>query len=312
MVQKITLDALNKAVNSAYEEYKNLEKGQVDSRLENVDPNAFGVTVMLNDGTTINCGDTDTKAPLGAIANLAVHSLLLQQYGVKELIKKAGKTSGHRLRKLGLSVSPHGVRAFSAVTPQNDFDGKYDIIIDNIINMMGSAPVLNDQLYEKMARTIDTENYVDQLASVDYTLYDDAERSAKGYARLEALTASTRQIAAFGATIANDGVNPWNGNVVYDKNLSAALVTMAAVHGNTDRNRRWLLKSGVPAVFSWGGMVLAIMPGIGAIAAYSPMVGKHGRSKKGARAVRYITAALGYNIFGSNTVEVEKNVETVK
>lgn len=312
MVRKITLDVLNNAVQQAYEEYKNLEKGAVDTRLENVDPNAFGITVVLNDGTTINAGDTDTKSPLGRIASLAVHSLLLQQYGVKELIKKAGKTTNHKVRKLDLSVSPHGVRAYSAVEPQNDFDGKYDLIIDNVINMMGSAPVLNDKLYEKAAKQIDDENYVDKLASVDYTVYDDTERSAKGYARLESLTANTRQIATFGATIANDGVNPVNGTAAYDATLSAPLTTIATIHGNTDRNRRWLLKAGVPAVFSYGGMALAIMPGIGAIAAYSPMVGKHGRSKKGARAIRYITNALSYNIFGSTYVEIEKNVEVNK
>lgn len=303
MVRKISLNDLRNAVDNAFEEYKSIEKGEVDPRLQNVDEKAFGITVMLTDGTVISKGDADVKAPLGNIAGLAVHAQLLQQYGVKELVKKAGKTCGCAVRKLDLSVSPHGVRAFSAVEPQNDFDGKYDIIINNLINMMGSAPVFDDKLYETLAKEIDAENYVDKLASVDYELYDAAEPSVKGYAKLEALKASTKQLANFGATIAADGVNPANNQVVFDGSLSAPLTTIAAVHGKPYRNRRWLLKSGVPAVFSFGGLVLAIMPGVGAIAAYSPEVGKHGRSKKGARAVRYITNAIGYNVFGSARIE---------
>ena len=81
---------------------------------------------------------------------------------------------------------------------------------------------------------------------------------------------------------------------------------LAAVHGRPDRNRRWLLRSGVPAIWGFGGLILAIMPGLGAIAAYSPRIGKHGRSKKGARAIVEITNSIGYSIFSGDTYTVEE------
>lgn len=307
MLRKISLNDLQKAVDGAYAEYKDIKKGEIDPRVAPyADAKSFGVSVALTDGTIISKGDADTAAALGDIASLPVHGLLLQQLGVKELIKKAGKTTSHKLRKLHLPVSAHGVRAVSAVEPQDDPDGKYDLIINNIIDMTGSAPVLNDKLYEELKKEADEADVENKLADVEYTLYDDAEIAISQYVKLEALTLTTRQLAVLGATIAADGVNPVTSKNVYDGSLSAPLTTIAAVHGNPDRNRRWLLKSGVPAVFSFSGLVLAIMPGLGAIAAYAPEVGKHGRSKKGARAVRYITQAIGYNVFGSARLEVDK------
>lgn len=306
MSRKFTIDELKTAVNEAYEKYKDLDKGEVNPIVNTVNPNAYGITVMLTDGTTVNRGDTNTAAALGDIANLAVHAVLLQQNTVKELYKKAGKTSTHEVRKLKLPVSAHGLRAYSAVIPQNDADGKYDIIADNLVNMLGSAPDLDDKLYENLTALCNKQDVINKLAAVGYELYDDANIAVNGYTKLESLTVTTTQLAQFGATIAADGRNPKTGEEVFDGTISAPLTTIAAIHGNTDRNRRWLLKAGVPAVFSFAGMVLAIMPGVGAIAAYSPEVGKHGRSKKGARAVAYITRAIGYNIFGSAKVEYDK------
>lgn len=306
MVRKISLQDLENAVVGAYEEYKSDKEGQIDPRVADSDPKAYGIAVMLTDGTVVKKGDTKVKAAMGEIAGLALHSVLLQQYGVDELIKKAGKTSCHCLRKMDLPVCAHGVRAVSAVLPQNDPDGKYDIILNNLLNMTTDAPVFDDKLYElleKESKEADVEN---KLASVDYTLYDDAQGSIAIFNKLQALTLDAEQLATIGATIAADGVNPATKQVVFDGVLSAPLVAVAASHGKPDRVRRWMMTAGVPAVTSFSGLVLAIMPGVGAIAAYSPEVCSHGQSKKARKAITYITNKLGYNVFGSAKVEIVK------
>lgn len=310
MTHKISYNDLQKAVIGAYEEYQNLKKGEVDTRVQPyTDVKNYGISVVLTDGRVIEKGDTTVRAALGNIVSLPVHGVLLQQYGVKELIKKAGKTSSHKLRKMELPVCPHTLRAISAVEPQNDRDGKYDIIVNNIISMLGNEPVLNDKMYEAMKAEIYSADVENKLAEAEFTLYDDAATVTDQFAKLESLTVTTTELATLGATIAADGVNPVTKENVFDGELSAPLTTIAAIHGDPDRNRREMLKSGVPEAFSFSGLVLAILPGLGAIAVYGPEVGKHGRSKKGARAVRYITGAIGYNVFGSARVEVENAVE---
>lgn len=307
MARKISIKDLENAVYGAYEEYKSLKEGEVDPRVADESKgNSFGISVVLTDGTVISKGDTTVPAALGDIANFAVHTVLLQQLGAEGLAKKAGKTSSFAVHKLHLPVSAHGLRATSAVTPQNDPDGKYDIILNNFINMAGSAPVFDDKLYTELRKEASEADVENKLAGIDYELYDDAQTAINVFTKLEALKVTTEQLATFGATIAADGVNPRNNQVVFDGELSAPMVTVAAAHGKPDRNRRWLLKAGVPAVYSFSGLILAIMPGVGAIAAYSPEVCKHGRSKKGSRAIAYITNALNYNVFSSARLEVVK------
>ena len=306
MERKITINDLQNAVSDAYNEYKELDKGAIDPRVAaTAKPGAFAVTVVLADGRKVECGDTTVRAALGNIVNIPVHAVLLQQLGVKELIKKAGKTCNCALRQLDLPVCPHTLRAVSAVQPTGDHDGKYDVIADTLVGMLGSEPVLDDKLYETLTDEAQKADVVNKVAEAGYDLYDATAPALDDLLKLESLTVTTTQLATLGATIAADGVCPANETNVFDGTLSAPLVTIAAVHGRPDRNRRWLLKSGVPAVFSFAGMVLAIMPGVGAIAAYAPEVGKHGRSKKGARAIRAITQKIGYNVFGSARIVVE-------
>lgn len=311
MVRKISINDLQNAVNGAYEEYKDLKKGAVDPRLGTVNGDAFGITVMLTDGRKIERGDVTARVALGNIATMPVHKLLFEQYTVKGLAKKAGKTSNHAVREFKLPVNTHLVKAVSLVEPQNDKDGKYNLIMDSILDMMGSEPVLDDKLYQTLSKEIIDDNVENKMAEAGFEIFDNAKTTLDDVAKLESLTVTTTQLATMGATIAADGVNPVTNQTVFDGSLSAPLTTIAAVEGNPSRNRRWLLKSGVPAVFSFAGLVLAIMPGVGAIAAYGPEVGKHGRSKKGARAVRYITNTLGYNVFGSARIEFVGKEEPV-
>lgn len=305
MLHKITKEDIRLSVNNAYDAYRDIDKGEVDPRVSDSDPKSFAISVVLNDGTTISHGDSSVKAALGKIAGLAVYSLLLRQYSLKELIKLMRKPHGCKVRALNLPLCAGSVRAVSAVIPQDDPDGKYAAISSALLQMLGSDPELDFKLYELLAAQVDGDDFVNKLASVGYEMYDNAEDCAMIFAKLESLKVDTVQLATLGATIANNGVNPVTGVVAFDEAVAAPLTTIVATNDRGDRLRRWLLKSGVPAVFSFSGLALAIMPGIGAIAAYAPPVGKHGRSKKGARAIRFITEAMGYNIFSSTHVRVD-------
>lgn len=307
MARKIKIEDLRKAVDNAYEQFKSVKEGAVDPRVAGKVPeDTFGISVVLADGTVISKGDTKVKGALGDIASLTIHAELLQQNSVEGLVKKAGKTCPCAVRKLDLPISAHGVRAYSAVQPTGDADGKYDVLINNLINMMGSAPELDDSLYKTLVDEAGKADVENQLANVGYTLYDDAQSSIKGYAKMEALTVDTDQLATIGATIAADGVCPANKQVAFDGAISAPLTAIAAATGKTHHIRKWLMEAGAPAVFSFSGLALAILPGVGAIAAYSPEVCTHGRTKKGRQAITYITNALQYNVFASARVEIVK------
>lgn len=314
MERKISLERLNKAVDMAYEQYKSIKDGSVDDRLEAVNPKAYGISVVLTDGTVINKGDTKDLSPLGRIALMPTHVVVLTQNTPEQLVKKAGIALANRKKEekpKNISVSPHGVRAVSVVEPSNDADGKWDVMINNIINMTGSAPVLNDKLYERMKAENARNNTVDAFETAGYGLYDNAEIAIDLYTRLAALQMSTEQLAAMGATIAADGRNAINGQVAFDGSIAANVVATLA-RGVHKEGRAWMMTVGLPAANSFGGAIVAVMPGFGAIAAYSPELDKNGVSVKAANAIRYIANELQLNVYSSARVEVEKPVEALR
>lgn len=307
MERKISFTDVEKAVVAAYENNKSNSEGTVDSTYATGTEKDFGISVVLTDGRKINKGDSSFTAPIGEIAKIPTSVILLTQNTPDELVKKSGTGVCHagRKPKPEIPVSRHGIRAVSAIVPQGDPDGKMDIMVNNFINLAASAPDLDVKLYEKLKAEVvaaDTEN---KLAAAEFTLYDDAASSIDLYVRLTALKASAEQLATMGATIAADGLNPVTKEYAFDGSIASRVVTLAAVKGPKKETRAWLMRTGLPAKSSKSGLIVAILPGFGAIAAYSPKLDCNGTSVRGAKAIEEIANTLGLNVFASARVKVE-------
>lgn len=311
MERKISLTDLQKTVDNAYEQFKSLKEGEIDSRVKNADPKSFGIAVVLTDGTVIKKADADVKFALGDIAKVPVATVLATQNTAEEIVKKSGTccccAGNKEARGLKLPINKHALRAVSAIEPTGDNDGKYDLILNTIIDMIGYAPVFNDDLYKTLSKECEDAQVEDELAKVQYELYDDTQIAINVYNKLRSLEVSAEQLATLGATIAADGVNPKNNQVVFDGSKAATIVTLMATVGNKRRGRADLMKIGLPVRHSFAGGILAVLPGFGAIAAYSPELCENcHESARAKKAVRYIANELGLNIFASARVTVEK------
>lgn len=306
MERKISLADVQKAVDYAYEKYKNCNEGSLNPRVSGADPDAFGVSVVLTDGTTINKGNTDVASPMGSISKLAVHTVLLSQNTPDELVQKylCGCPHG-KCAKPQVGVSARGVRAVSAVVPQNDPEGKMEILSGALSALMGSEPRLDDRLYESLRKMECEENAVNAFAAADFELYDSTETSLDIYTKLMSLGATAEQLATMGATVAADGRNPKTGESAFDGALAQSLVTLVAFSGPHHEKRAFAMKVGLPVKRGYAGTLLAILPGFGAIAVYAPLLDDNGVSIKGRKALEYIASTLGLNIYASARVSVE-------
>ncbi|MDE6305807.1 MAG: glutaminase, partial [Muribaculaceae bacterium] len=204
MERTISLTELRGAVDEAYELFKNEHSGSVDPRIRNAKENAFGISMVLTDGTVINKGDADVPSPIGAISKIPASVALLSQMSPADLIKKSGtcccRCSGGKTRKPDIPLSSHGIRAVSAIEPTGDADGKWEVIINNMINLIGSAPELDDDLYKALTEEAAKANVENVIAEAGYTLYDDAPIAIDLYIRQMAMTATSEQLATMCAT----------------------------------------------------------------------------------------------------------------
>ena len=306
MERKISFSDVQKAVEEAYEQVKSINEGSIDARNIGAESGKFGISVMFTDGRTIDKADTDTLFPLGAIAKLPISAVLFAQNSAQEVVKKSGACGCHaKKEKVELPFGRHGLRAVSALEPANDADGKYDIISSMIANMTGGAAgVLNDKIYEQYQSDVASQNVVDKLTESGYYLYDNAKAAIEVYTKLLSLQLTTKQLAAMGATVAADGRNPISGEYAFDGANSQSIVALMATRGK-HFIKPWMVLTGMPVKKGFGGGMVAVLPGFGAIAAYSPELNEKGVSVKAAKAIAYIAQKLSLSVYASARVSVE-------
>lgn len=305
MERIITLSEIRQAIDEAYEEVKSMKEGEVDTNVS-TDDKPFAITITLADGTTVNKGDTKTAAPIGSIAKIPVASILLSQNSPCELVKKSGHCACQvQHKKVELPFSHRGIRAISAIEPVGDPDSKWNFIENAMINLMGSAPQLDDKYYEfekNLAKTGDVEN---KLTEAGFYLYDNAAQSIDLFLRAQAMTATTEQLAMMGATIAADGVNPATKQICYDGANSERIVAMMAAKGPHKMTLPWSIMAGIPAKSSKSGQILGIYPGVMAIAAYAPALNPKGVSVKASHAIISIMNKLQLSVYQSASIKVD-------
>lgn len=309
MERTIPFSDLTKAVDEAYEAFKSEKVGELSTRNTGADIKDFGISVALTDGRTYDKADTEVRFPLGSIVKIPIHSILLEQNGKKEMMKKAGaditNPNYQKEKKPKLTVSAHGIRAVSAIEPTGDSDSKWNLIENRMIDMMGEAPTLDDTLYKSQKALAEKENVEDTIANEGYYLYDNASIAIDLYLKAQAMTANTRMLAKMGATIAADGVNPFTKQIVFDGKLSSEIVSYMADRGPHKMKKAWFLTTGIPAKSGFGGGIVAVLPGVMSIAVYSPAMNKEDVSIKGIEVLAYIADKLQINVFGSAKISIK-------
>lgn len=302
----IKLSELRDAINEAYEEYKSMDAGTVDARVTGADPDNFAISVALTDGTVINKGDASVEFPIGQISRIPVTSLRIEQKAAEQHDGKKccckDRPADCKAKKPDIPFGARGIKAISKLQPQGDPDSKWNFIVNRLISLIGSKPTLDVKLYEELKKEAADNDFTGKIKASEYPLKDDVEQSVDLYLRGLSMKVNTQQLAEMGATIAADGVNPFTRQTVYDGVLSQRLVARLALKSH--KLRRFIMKTGLPASAGFGGGVVGVLPGVLAIAAYSPRLCDNGVSIRASRAIAYVMKKLELSVFSSEHVTI--------
>lgn len=318
---KITLtkQQISDAVNKAYQEVKDVKGGHNADYipfLANVDPNLFGISVTLLDGTKIDVGDTEYKFGIESVSKVLTAILILKEYGAQGVLEKIGADAtglpfnsifaillenDHPSTPL---VNAGAISACSLVTPLGNSDAKWQKIVDNVAALCAeSAPVL-EELYKSESATNFNNRAIAWLLKNYNRIYDDPDMSLDLYTRQCSLGITSRQLSVCAATIANGGLNPVSKTQVFDKELAPKITTMISSVGFYQHTGDWLYTSGIPAKSGVGGGVLGVFPGVMGIAAFAPPLDDAGNSVKAQAAVKSVMRSLGIGVFNGDNIEV--------
>jgi len=123
-----------------------------------------------------------------------------------------------------------------------------------------------------------------------------------GYTKQGSVGVNAIQLARMGATLANDGVNPATGERVIKAEYIPEILSTMMMAGLYDGSGGWSWHVGLPAKSGVGGGIVAVAPGKGAIAVFSPPLDEAGNSVKAQEVIQYVANKLDLNIYSPASV----------
>jgi glutaminase len=133
----------------------------------------------------------------------------------------------------------------------------------------------------------------------DGMLPGDVEDILALYLRQCSVHVTCPQLAVMGATLANGCCNPFTGEKVMPRSRVRDLLSVMYTCGMYDAAGQWAYDVGVPAKSAVSGGILAVVPGKGGIAVYSPGLDVYGNSVRGVAVCRELSAGLGLHVFAT-------------
>jgi glutaminase len=303
-------------INEAYAKFKGETRGKNADyipELAKVDSKLFGIAVISTDNQSVVVGDTKTAFSIQSIAKVFSLALAMEEQGRDKVFEKIGSEPTGRPFNSPVAVvdmpthSANPLVNAGAIATVSLISGKtptekWNKILGFYSRVAGEKLTLIDAVYKSEAATNTGNKALSYLLAKYDRIYADPFESVDVYTKECSVGVTALQLARMGATLANGGVNPATGEqVIKAENIQEILSTMMMA-GLYDGSGGWSWHVGLPAKSGVGGGIVAVAPGKGAIAVFSPPLDEAGNSVKAQEVIQYVANKLDLNIYSPASV----------
>lgn len=290
------------------------DRGEVATyipELARVDPKAFGLVVVDAEGNVAAAGDCDTPFSIQSVSKVFTLTLALGKVG-DNLWQRVGREPS------GSPFNSIVQLEFERGKPRNPFINAGAIAVTDVI-LSGHRPreALGEILRFVRFLADDPSISIDEAvaASEQRTGYRNSALAnyMKSFGVLEnpvemtlgvyfhhcAIAMSCRQLAMAGRFLALQGRSPSTGLAVVMPERARRINAVMLTCGHYDGSGEFAYRVGLPGKSGVGGGILAIAPGKGSIAVWSPGLDASGNSRLGQIALEILSKKLGWSIFGA-------------
>jgi glutaminase len=300
---------VKKVLKEAYEKYKNVEEGENANyikELATVDPDIFGLAIVMADGSVYKIGDTDSRVSIQSVSKVFTLAKVIDEQGAQAVEDKIGVDATGQVfnsivaieRMQGKEINPlvnPGAIAATSMVQGVDSAAKWKSIKDNMSAFAGEELELNMPVYISEANDNLRNQAIAHLLLAYNRMYFDPVQSTDVYTKQCALNVNTINLATMAGTFANGGLNPITKKVVVTPEATKYTLAVMSTAGLYDDAGIWLYHTGLPAKSGVGGGLIAVVPGVMGIAVVAPPLDKAGNSVKAQLAIKYIVDTLGLN-----------------
>ncbi|WKD29978.1 glutaminase [Halomonas sp. KG2] len=289
------------------------ERGNVADyipQLAHVNPSQFAISLATVDGQRFSAGCATTPFSIQSISKVFTLTIALGKWGDGLWSRVGREPSGDPFNSIVQLEHESG-------KPRNPFINAGAIAVVDAI-MMGHEPKETLAEILSFVRYIADDNSIcfdhqvaasemqhkDRNASLAHFmkafghLRHDVDKVLGTYFHQCAIAMSCEQLAHAGLFLASDGVNRPSDLRVVSPQRARRINSLMMMCGHYDASGEFAFRVGLPGKSGVGGGILAIAPGRGSLAVWSPGLDKYGNSLLGTRALEMFAQETGWSVFG--------------
>ena len=274
-----------------------------------IDPNRLGIAFADVRGTVHGAGDCDEPFSIQSISKVFTLALALEKAGSSLWEKVGREPSGSAFnsivqleREAGRPRNPLINPGALVVTDRLVGEGGAGAAIERLLDFLrGQARDagigVDEVVAESEAATGARNRSLAWFMKSFGVLENDVETVLSAYFRQCAVAMSCRQLARAGLFLAFDGRDPASGETVVAWHRARRINSVMMLCGHYDNSGEFAFRVGLPGKSGVGGGILAIAPGHGAAAVWSPGLNEAGTSAAGAAALEKLVERTGWSVF---------------
>ena len=281
--------------------------------LAQVDSKLFGVAVVTTDNQVVTEGDVKAFFSIQSISKVFTLALAMKELGPNKVFDRIGsEPTGRPFNSVEAVVdtSTHtgnpfvnaGAIATTSLVSGKDENERWNKILAFYSKAAGEQLSLIEDVYKSEAATNQGNRALAALLVKYERIYSNPAEAVDIYTKQCSVGVNAIQLARMGATLANNGVNPVTGERVINSEDIPHILSAMMMAGLYDASGGWAWHVGLPAKSGVGGGIVAIVPGKGAIAVFSPRLDEAGNSVRAQKVISYVANALDLNLFAPASV----------
>lgn len=302
--------SITKEIERLYNKYKDNMDGHIPNyypELGKADPKAFAIALTTTEGKRFTIGDHDTTFTTMSCSKPFVYGLALDQYDSKTVQSRVGvEPTGdafNSIIELNASNRPHNpmTNAGAIVTAdmirgQTPAD-RFEAIQNMFAKYIGHKPNIDMTMFMSAKKFGHRNRAIAHLLLGLDELNKNVGEALDLYFQQCSLSITCTDLSLMGATLANKGLNPITGERAIKAEHIRRVLSIMLTCGLYDYSGEWVYDVGLPAKTGVSGGTLVVIPGIGGLAIYSPLIDKFGNSVRGINVCEELSKELKLHIF---------------
>lgn len=274
------------------------------------DVNDLGIAIVNLDGDEYFAGNCDKKFTIQSISKIVSLMLALQDNGKGNVFKKVNvEPTGEGFNSIvklettetGRPYNPM-INAGAIVTTSLIKGRTEEEKLKKLIDFMKKATnnpdiTINEEVYISEKLTGNRNRALAYFMKSSGILDGNVEEVLDLYFRQCSIEANAKDLARLGAVLANDGIIPWSGERLIDKEICKIVKSIMVTCGMYDASGEFAVRIGIPAKSGVGGGILASVPKTMGIGVYGPALDEKGNSIAGLKVLQDLSRELDLSIF---------------